>query len=108
MRFYHNPRCSKSRQAFALLEEHRVEVEVVRYLETGIREDDLAILAQLENIVRKKEAGPEAMAALQGPDDIVMLLQANPRVLERPVLVVDGEAVIGRPPENVLTLVKKD
>ena len=108
MRFYHNPRCSKSRQAFALLEEHGVEVEVVRYLETGIREDDLAVLAQLENIVRKKEAGPEAMAALQGPDDIVMLLQANPRVLERPVLVVDGEAVIGRPPENVLTLVKKD
>ena len=105
MRFYHNPRCSKSRQAFALLEEHGVEVEVIRYLETGIREDDLA---QLENIVRKKEAGPEAMAALQGPDDIVMLLQTNPRALERPVLVVDGKAVIGRPPENVLTLVKKD
>ena len=90
------------------MQEHGVEVEVVRYLETGIREDDLAVLAQLENIVRKKEAGPEAMAALQGPDDIVMLLQSNPRALERPVLVVDGEAVIGRPPENVLTLVKKD
>ena len=70
MRFYHNPRCSKSRQAHALLEERGAEVEVIRYLETGIHEEDLPVFARLENIVRKKEAGPEVVAdvrAEEGP-----------------------------------------
>ena len=106
MRFYHTPRCSKSRQAHALLEERGAEVEVIRYLETGIHEEDLPVFARLENIVRKKEAGPEVVAGLQGPEDVIALLRTNPRALERPVLVVDGKAVIGRPPENVLTLLK--
>ena len=108
MRFYHNPRCSKSRQALALLEERGVEVEVIRYLEMGVLEDDLSILAGLENVVRKKEAGPEAMAALQGPNDIITLLRSHPKALERPILVVNGAAVIGRPPEKVLTLLKNE
>lgn len=108
MRFYHNPRCSKSRQALALLEERGVEVNVIRYLETGVDEADLPLIAQLENVVRKKEAGPEAMASLNGPEDVMALLQQNPRALERPILIVDGQAVIGRPPENVLILLKRE
>lgn len=108
MRFYHNPRCSKSRQALALLEKRGVEVDVIRYLETGVEIDDLPIIAQLENVVRKKEAGSEAMASLNGPEDVMALLQNNPRALERPILIVDGQAVIGRPPENVLALLKSD
>lgn len=79
---------------------------MIRYLETGIHEEDLPVFARLENIVRKKEAGPEVVAGLQGPEDVIALLRTNPRALERPVLVVDGKAVIGRPPENVLTLLK--
>ena len=106
MRFYHNPRCSKSRQALALLEERGVEMEIVRYLEVGVVKEDLALLASLEGIVRKKEAGAEAMAALHSVDDIAALLEANPKVLERPVLVANGQAVIGRPPEDVLKLIK--
>ena len=106
MRFYHNPRCSKSRQALALLEERGVEVEIVRYLEVGIVEEDLELLASLDGIVRKKEAGAEAMAALHTVDDVAKLLKAQPRVLERPVLVANGQAVIGRPPEDVLQLVE--
>ena len=101
MRFYHNPRCSKSRQALALLEKQHVSVDVVRY---GVVEEDLPLLASLDGIVRKKEAGAQAMAALKTSDDVMALLKSNPRVLERPVLVVDGKAVIGRPPEDVLTL----
>ena len=89
MRFYHNPRCSKSRQALALLEKQHVSVDVVRYLEVGVVEE---------------EAGAQAMAALKTSDDVMALLKSNPRVLERPVLVVDGKAVIGRPPEDVLSL----
>ena len=106
MRFYHNPRCSKSRQALALLAERGVEVEIVRYLEAGIVEEDLELLASLDGIVRKKEAGSEAMAALHSVDDVANLLKAQPRVLERPVLVANGQAVIGRPPEDVLQLVE--
>ena len=105
MRFYHNPRCSKSRQALALLEERGV-VEIIRYLDDGIVEDGLLLLASLDGIVRKKEAGAEAMAALHSVDDVAALLKSNPKVLERPVLVANGQAVIGRPPEDVLQLVE--
>lgn len=104
MRFYHNPRCSKSRQALALLEERGVSVEIVRYLDVGIMDEDLQLLASLDGIVRKKEAGAEAMAALHSVDDVAALLKSNPKVLERPVLIVNGQAVIGRPPEDVLQL----
>ena len=104
MRFYHNPRCSKSRQALALLEDRGVSVDVVRYLEVGIAEDDLPLLASLNGIDRKKESGADIMASLETEDDVVALLKSNPRVLERPVLVVEGRAVIGRPPEDVLSL----
>ena len=106
MRFYHNPRCSKSRQALALLEERGVTVEIVRYLETGVMEEDLPVLASLQGIVRKKEAGAAAMATLRSQDDVEAFLRSNPKVLERPVLVADGQAVIGRPPENVLKLLE--
>ena len=83
-------------------------MNVIRYLETGVDEADLPLIAQLENVVRKKEAGLEATASLNGPKDVMALLQQNPRALERPILIVDGQAVIGRPPENVLTLLKRE
>lgn len=108
MRFYHNPRCSKSRQALALLQERGIEVEVVRYLETGIHEEDLPVIACLQGVVRKKEAGAEALASLLGPSEIVSFLRANPRTLERPILVNEGQAVIGRPPENILSMLEDD
>ncbi len=104
MRFYHNPRCSKSRQALALLEERGCDVNVVRYLETGIVEDDLPLLAGLDGIVRKKDAGAAVMASLQNEEDIVALLRTNPKVLERPILIAGQRAVIGRPPEDILSL----
>ena len=90
----------------ALLEERGVEMEIVRYLDDGILEEDLQLLASLDGIVRKKEAGAEAMAALHSVDDVAALLKSNPKVLERPVLVANGQAVIGRPPEDVLQLVE--
>lgn len=81
-------------------------MEIVRYLEVGVLKEDLALLASLEGIVRKKEAGSEAMAALHSVEDVASLLEANPKVLERPVLVVNGQAVIGRPPEDVLKIIE--
>jgi len=104
MRLYHNPRCSKSRQALALLAEREVEVEVVRYLEEGIRVDDMDVLAGLEGIVRAKDAGKECMAGLTNTEEVKALLTGQPKLLERPVLIRDGRAVIGRPPEEILRL----
>ena len=80
-------------------------MQIVRYLEVGVLKEDLALLASLEGIVRKKEAGSEAMAALHSVEDVAALLEANPKVLDRPVLVVNGQAVIGRPPEDVLKII---
>ena len=104
MRLYHNPRCSKSRQALALLEERGIAFEIHRYLDAGILAEDLDLLCQLDGVVRRKEAGKERFAALQSEDDVRQLLLDDPKVLERPILVHNGRAVIGRPPEDILQL----
>lgn len=108
---YHNPRCSKSRQALALLEEHGVEPEVVRYLDAPPSADDVRdLLKRLgvapAELLRRKEApytelglGPASSA-----DEVAEAIAAHPVLLERPVLVVGQRAVIARPPERVLEL----
>jgi arsenate reductase (glutaredoxin) len=106
---YHNPRCSKSRQTLDLLREHGVEPDVVLYLSDP---PDRATLAKLlnqlslsaEQVVRQKEfkaLGEETPAGQEGWLD---LLTAHPAIIERPIVVVNGQAVLGRPPENVLKL----
>ena len=106
MRLYHNPRCSKSRQALALLHDRGLEVEVHLYLEEGILADDLDVLSKLEGIVRSKEAGKAIMAELTSSEAVKNLLRTQPKVLERPVLIHKGAAIIGRPPEDILALVE--
>ena len=112
MIIYHNPRCSKSRQTLALLEKNGVEPTVVKYLETPL--DGATIKGLLDKlnvdirtIVR---SGEEAYKQL-GLDDTELSQQAlidaivkHPKLLERPIVVKNNKAVIGRPPENVLAL----
>ncbi len=104
MRLYHNPRCSKSRQALALLEQRGVDVQVVRYLEDGISEEDLRLLVQLDGILRRNDMTVEEKAALDEGTDVAVMLRSNPALLQRPVLIHNGKAVIGRPPEDILAL----
>ncbi len=108
---YHNPRCSKSRAALALLEERGADVEVIRYLDTPLDEAGLRDLLRrlgrpAAELVRRGEA--EYKAAGLGPgadeDQLVAAIAAHPKLMERPVAVVGKRAVIGRPPENVLEL----
>ena len=111
-RLYHNTRCSKSRGALALLQERGIEPEVVFYLETPPSADELrAIADQLGLPVRAMlRTGEEEYAALglaePSLDDGALLeaMAAHPRLIERPIFVHNGRAVIGRPPEQVLTL----
>lgn len=110
-RIYHNPRCSKSRATFALLEERGVELDVVEYLKTPPDRNELETLARklggsVADMVRSDE--PEYRAAFSDKtpsrDELLDLLVAQPKLLQRPIVVVGDEARIGRPPERVLEL----
>ena len=104
MRLYHNPRCSKSRKAVELLEQRGVEFETYLYLKDGVAKEDMAILVTLDGIVRKKDLDKSAKIDLSSSQEVSELLESMPKILERPVLIKDGKAVIGRPPEDILTL----
>lgn len=109
---YHNPRCSKSREALALLRERGTEPVITLYLETPPTLKELsAILAQLglpaRALLRKSEELYKTLnLADQSLSDAALLktMVENPKLIERPIAIKDGKAVIGRPPENVLTL----
>jgi arsenate reductase (glutaredoxin) len=110
-RLLHNPRCSKSRAALALLQERGVEIEVVPYLEQPLDLAELrALVAQgigARELLRPGEPEYDSLdlhdPAL-GDDDLLGAVAAHPRLMERPVFVHEGRAIIGRPPERVLEL----
>jgi len=109
-KIYHNPRCSKSRPTLALLHERGVGVEIVDYLATPPSRDVLRrLLRKLRvpalTMVRtgEPEFEPFKGRAL-GDDQILDLLVAHPKLLQRPIVEVDSKARIGRPPEQVLEL----
>ena len=113
MRIYHNPRCSKSRQTLALLQEAGVEPEVVEYLKTPPSAQERGqVHAALGGDVRAMLRFKEERARELGlhPDDErdtgewLRLLAENPQLLERPIVVSAGAARIGRPPEAVREL----
>ncbi|MBW8192200.1 arsenate reductase (glutaredoxin) [Neiella marina] len=111
-RIYHNPRCSKSRQTLALLNENGIEPEVVEYLKTPITPGEVASLLELlhlspRQIMRTKEAEYKEQGLADSELSDAALINAiakSPKLLERPIVVKGELAVIGRPPENVLTL----
>lgn len=112
---YHNPRCSKSRQTLELIRKQGIEPEVVEYLECPPSVSELEGLLRMlgmepRELMRKqereyKDAGLDNMSLSRR--ELIKRMAANPRVIERPIVVVDGKAVIGRPPENVLKLLKR-
>jgi arsenate reductase (glutaredoxin) len=108
---YHNPRCATSRRTLALLRERGVEPQVIEYLKTPPSAPELKqILGQLKlpaaKLLRKKEAAaagidPKALSN----DQLIAAMVKNPIVIERPIVVSDGKAALGRPPEAVLSVV---
>jgi arsenate reductase (glutaredoxin) len=113
MEFWHNPRCSKSRAAKAILDEHAVEYMERRYLEDPPDVDTLDhVLTRLAKepweITRMGEARARELRLTEQPHDRagwLALLAANPILIERPILIADdGRAVVGRPPEAVESL----
>lgn len=112
LNIYHNPRCSKSRQTLALLQENGHEPTIIDYL------NKLPTIAELKDLVKKlgmnsvrelmrtgesiyKELG---LKSVEDEAQLYAAMIANPKLIERPIVVKDGKAAIGRPPESVLSL----
>ena len=117
IKFYHNPRCSKSRQALELISSQNITLEIIKYLEEGISKLDLEnVFNRLEidrnNFLRKNEkAFKDLNINLKkiSIDQLIKLIIENPIIIQRPLAIkyekdVFIDAVIGRPPEMVLNL----
>lgn len=112
-RIYHNPRCSKSRATLTLLQERDVDLDIVEYLKTPPSKSRLKeLLAKLglgaRDIVRTAEEEFKASGVdIQTDDDALLdLIVAHPKILQRPIVEIGPRARIGRPPEQVLELLK--
>lgn len=113
VKIYHNSRCSKSRQTLALLEEHNCNIEIVEYLKTPVSAVELEeILTKLNVAPREMMRVKEAEYKEQGLNndtlstaDLIQAMITTPKLIERPIVLANNKAVIGRPPENVLTII---
>mgnify|MGYP000502631197 CR=1 FL=1 len=111
---YHNPRCSKSRQTLELLQAHGQQPEVVEYLKTPPDRARLVHILDLlgmepRDLMRKNE--PEYKEnnlddQSLGRDELIDAMLRHPKLIERPIVVTDGKAAIGRPPESVLEILE--
>ena len=108
LKIYHNPRCKKSREGLAILENSRKDFKVIKYLEKTISKEELHTIIKKLNIspieiVRKNEKiwkenfkGKEL-----SNNDIVNAMVAYPKLIERPIVIHNNKAIIGRPPEII-------
>lgn len=111
---YHNPRCSKSRQTLQLLEAHGIAADVVLYLDNPPSKKQLKILLSLlglsaRELLRKGEDEYRELGlgdARLSEDKLLDAMAAHPKLIERPIVVHAGRAVLGRPPENALQLLQ--
>lgn len=110
---YHNPRCSKSRETLSLLRSNGVEPEVVLYLDTPPDAPTVKLLleklgfASARDLMRQKEDLYKALNLQEQSLTEEQLIQAminNPKLIERPIVLANGQARIGRPPESVLEI----
>ncbi len=109
---YHNPRCSKSRQTLALIEQQGIVPHVIRYLDTSPSAAELQAIINLLNIsprqlMRRKEAEYQLLQLdddARTDADLIQAIVETPKLMERPVVLANGKAIIGRPPENVLKI----
>ena len=110
---YHNPRCSKSRQTLQLLRDHGIEPEIIEYLKSPPDKSELdkilKMLAMEPRELMRKQEKEYKNAHLDNPGlsrkDLLAAMIENPILIERPIVVANHKAVIGRPPENVLAII---
>lgn len=112
LKILHNPRCSKSRATLQLLLDRGLQPEIVLYLETP------PSAGELKSILRKLDFGPRQLMRSSEPEyrslglddesrsdrELIEAMVATPRLIERPIVLHDGKAALGRPPEAVLDI----
>lgn len=114
VKIYHNPRCSKSRDTLSLLKSNGVEPEVVLYLETppdapAIRQllsmlgmsSARELMRQKEDLYKSLNLDDQRLTE----DQLILAMVENPKLIERPIVVANGQARIGWPPEQVLDII---
>lgn len=113
IKIYHNPRCTKSRQGLEALEKSGEQFEIIKYLENMPTKDELRkILAYLnipaENLVRKNEAiwKEDFRGKELSEEEILDAMIQYPKLIERPIVIKNNKAVIGRPTEKIYDLLK--
>ena len=108
---WHNPRCGKSRDGLKLLEEKGIDAEVVKYLDTPPSKEELiAVLKMLGITARELRITKEAiykeldLKEVTDEDQLIEAMVNNPKLIERPIVIKEGKAAIGRPIENIVDL----
>ncbi|PIQ23764.1 arsenate reductase (glutaredoxin) [bacterium (Candidatus Blackallbacteria) CG17_big_fil_post_rev_8_21_14_2_50_48_46] len=114
MQIYHNPRCSKSRETLALLQEKGAKPEIIEYLKTPPSARELDQICQKlgiepQALIRSKEALFKELGLslkdTRSRNEWLKILAEHPSLIERPIVVAGSKAALGRPPENVLDLI---
>ncbi len=114
IQIWHNPRCSKSRNALKFLEEEGIDAQVVKYLDVPHTKEEIKSLIKMlgldsaRELMRTKEEIYKTLD-LKNVDDEEQLIEAmvnNPKLIERPIVIKDNKAAIGRPIENIIDLVR--
>ena len=114
LKILHNPRCSKSRQTLAILCENGIDVDIIEYLKDAPSEKTLRQIINIlgikpRELLRKGEVVYKENNLRREDftdDDLIQFMLDNPILIERPIVYDDKRAVIGRPPDNVLKLIK--
>ena len=114
LKILHNPRCSKSRQTLEIINSKGVSVEVIEYIKTPMKYDDLLKIIKLldvnpRDIIRKGESVYKENFLSNDKltdEELTQYMVENPILIERPIVFDDNLAIIGRPPENVLKIIK--
>jgi arsenate reductase len=108
----HNPRCSKSRQTLALLEEQGCDIQVIEYLKTPLSAEEITsiqtklsvrprqMMRVKEDEYKQQNLSDESLTDLQ----LIQAMVDTPKLIERPIVLANNKAAIGRPPENVLAI----
>lgn len=112
MKIYHNPRCSKSRQTLQIIQESGKEIEIVEYLKEVPTFEELKSIVVLlgispEDLLRKNEViyKEQFKGQTHSDDEWIQIMIDHPKLIERPIVVDGNKAILGRPPEKVLSLI---
>jgi len=111
MKIYHNPRCSKSRQGLSILKDANVEFEIIEYLKTPLSKKEITEIVGKLNIdpidlIRKNETDwkENFKGKEMTNEQVIDAMVAYPKLIERPIVIQGNKAVIGRPPEKIVSL----